>query len=169
MKKSAVILTAAALLSSTLFAQEQSGSANSAYVAAGIGLEAMPKNVDNGFGLSLKGGVELNQVLKNFGVEAELTTSLVAPEYSGGNKIDVFTLGVYTTYTIAIPNSPVSVRPKFGFILPNLADEINSRDVALSTGIAALLKVNEQIDGYIEYVNTSEMMNNYMVGVQVNF
>jgi len=166
MKKTAVILTAALLSSTALFAQEQT---NGLYVGAGIGLEAMPEHVDNGFGLSVKGGVALDQVLKNFGVEAELTTSLVAPEYNSGKNIDVLTLGAYATYTIVIPNAPVSVRPKFGVILPNLADEINSRDVALSTGVAGLLKVSDQLNAYIEYVNTSEMMNNYMIGVEVNF
>jgi hypothetical protein len=165
MKKSAVILTAA-LLSSALFAQEQR---NGVYLGAGLGLEAMPKHVDNGLGLSVKGGVALDQLLSHLGAEAELTTSLVAPEYSSDKNIDVFTLGVYATYTIDIPNSPVAVRPKFGVILPNLADEINSRDVALSTGVAGLLKLNDQLDAYVEYVNTSEMMNNYMVGVEVNF
>lgn len=167
MKKTAVILTAAVLSSTMLCAQEQPNSG--VYIGAGIGLEAMPKDVDNGMGLSVKGGVALDQLLKNMGVEAELTTSLVAPEYDNGKNIDVFTLGVYATYTIAIPNSPVSVRPKFGVILPNLADEINSRDVALSTGVAGLLKINKQLDAYVEYVNTSEMMNNYMIGVAVNF
>ena len=167
MKKIAVT-AAALLLSSSLFA-EQAQQKSGVYVAAGLGLEAMPKHVDNGMGLSLKGGVALDQLLKNMGLEAELTTSLVAPEYQGGAKIDVFTLGVYATYTIDIPNSPVAVRPKFGVILPNLADDINSRDVALSTGVAALLKFSNQFSGYVEYVNTSEMMNNYMVGLEVSF
>jgi hypothetical protein len=93
---------------------------------------------------------------------------LIAPEVND-NNIDVLTLGLYTTYTIAIPNSPVSVRPKFGVILPNLSDDLNSRDVALSTGVAGLFNLNEQIDIYAEYVNTSESMNNYMVGVEINF
>ncbi|MEJ2500667.1 MAG: outer membrane beta-barrel protein [Campylobacterales bacterium] len=165
MKKIASVATAL-LLSSSLFAQQQGS--NGIYVGVGLGLEAMPKHVDNGMGLALKGGVELDQLLKNFGLEAELSTSLIAPEVND-NNIDVLTLGLYTTYTIAIPNSPVSVRPKFGVILPNLSDDLNSRDVALSTGVAGLFNLNEQIDIYAEYVNTSESMNNYMVGVEINF
>jgi len=103
MKKIAVT-AAALLLTSSLYA-EQTQQISGVYVGAGLGLEAMPKHVDNGMGLSLKGGVALDQLLKNMGVEAELTTSLVAPEYQGGENIDVFTLGVYATYTIDIPNS----------------------------------------------------------------
>lgn len=166
MKKTASI-AAAFLLSSSLFAQQQGS--NGIYVGAGLGLEAMPKHVDNGMGLALKGGVELDQVLKNFGLEAELSTSLIAPEVNDHN-IDVLTLGAYATYTIHMPNSAFAVRPKFGFILPNLGDDdLNSRDIAVSSGLAALYSLNSQIDLYAEYVNTSEAMNNYVVGVEINF
>ncbi|UFS61693.1 porin family protein [Sulfurimonas sp. HSL-3221] len=162
-------IAAALLLTSSLYAQQQGS--NGFYVGAGIGLEAMPKHVDDGVGLAIKGGVELDNVLKNLGVEAELSTSLVAPEISNSNnKIDVTTLGVYATYTIDIPGSAFKVRPKFGLILPNLGDELHSRgDLAISGGIAGMYELNNQLDLYVEYVNTSEAMNNYMIGLAVNF
>jgi hypothetical protein len=165
MKKIAVIL-AAMLLSSPLLAQEQH---SDYYASAGIGVEAMPEDYDGGIGLSVKGGMKLDQVLPHFGAEAELTTSLVSPQNPAGNDINVFTLGAYATYTIVIPNSSVSVRPKFGLIFPNLSDDINSRDIAVSSGLAGLFKLNKQMDLYVEYVNASEYMNNYMVGLEVGF
>lgn len=164
MKKIAMFLTAA-LLSSTLMAQEQT---NGLYVGAGIGLEGMPKDYNDGMGLAVKGGIALDQLLKDLGAEAELTTSLIAPSYKG-KDINVFTLGLYATYTIEIPNAPFSFRPKFGLILPNLADETNSRDIAISSGLAGLYSPNGQIDIYVEYVNVSESVNNYMAGILLNF
>jgi len=161
MKKLSILALA---LSSALWAQ----SAQGLHIGAGVGLEAMPKGFDNGAGLSLRGGAELNQLLEYLGAEAELTTSLIAPKV-GGKKLNVFTMALYTNYTIAIPGSSVSVRPKFGVILPNLGDDIHSRGIALSTGIAALLKVNEQMSTFVEYTNASEWMNNYMIGVEIAF
>jgi len=164
--KKVLFSAAALLLSSSLFAQQGN---HGVYMGVGLGLEAMPKHVDNGLGLAVKGGIHLDEVLPHLGAEMELTTSLVAPEYKGGVDINVFTLGFYATYTIALPNTPIAIRPKFGFILPNLSDEINSRDFALSTGIAGVYTINRVFDAYVEYVNTSEAMNNYMVGFNINF
>ena len=167
MKK--IALTAATLaLASSLYAQAPQEE-NSFYVAAGLGLEAMPKDYDNGLGLSVKGGAILNELMHNFGVEAELTTSLISPEQPHGNDINVFTLGAYATYTIDIPNSAFAVRPKLGLIFPNLSDEINSYDIAVSSGVAALMKINKQMKAYIEYENESEAMNNYMIGLEMSF
>jgi hypothetical protein len=165
MKKITLAATAL-LLSCSLFAQQQQ--VNGMYVGIGLGLEAMPKDVDNGMGLSVKGGMKLDSVLKNFGAEAELTTSLLAPK-QGGSDINVLTLGAYATYTIDIPNTAFAVRPKFGFILPNLSDQLNSYDVAVSGGLGALYTLNKQLDLYAEYVNTSEAMSNYMIGLEINF
>jgi hypothetical protein len=167
--KKIVSIAAAVLLTSSAYAQQQGS--NGFYVGAGIGLEAMPKHVDDGVGLAIKGGLELDNVLNNLGVEAELSTSLISPEISNSNnKIDVTTFGVYATYTIDIPGSAFKVRPKFGLILPNLADELHSRgDVTISGGIAGMYELNNQLDLYVEYVNTSEAMNNYMIGLAVNF
>ena len=163
MKKIGIFLSSL-MLSSSLFAQ-----GNGVYMGVGFGIEAMPKEFDDGVGLALKAGVGLDQVLPHLGVEAELSTSLASPETPGGQKIDILTIGAYATYTIAIPGSPFSVRPKFGVILPNLSDDLHSRDVAISGGIAGVLEFNRQLDLYLEYVNTSETMNNYMLGLQVNF
>jgi len=164
--KKFVSVAAALLLSSSLFAN-QNGPAG-VYVGAGLGLEAMPKYFDNGLGLSIKGGASLDSVLNNFGVEAELTTSLIAPDIHGVDY-SVTTLGFYGTYTIHLPNSAFALRPKFGFILPNLNDEINSRDLAVSGGLAGLYTLNRQVDIYVEYVNASEMLSNYTIGVNFNF
>lgn len=164
--KKIISVAAALLLSSSLYAQQQGS--NGFYIGGGIGIEAMPKDFDNGIGLAIKGGVELDNVLKNLGVEAELSTSLASPEI-GNYDIDITTLGVYGTYTIQIPASAFKIRPKFGVILPNLADDINSRDMAISGGVAGMYTLNKQLDLYVEYVNTSETMNSYTFGMTVNF
>ncbi len=163
--KKVISVAAALLLSSSLYAQQGS---SGFYVGAGIGVEAMPKEFDNGVGLAIKGGLNLDSVLKNLGLEAELTTSLSSPEIANFS-IDITTLGIYGTYTIDLPNSAFKLRPKFGVILPNLADDINTRDLAISGGLAGMYELNSQLDLFVEYVNTSEAMNNYMFGVVVNF
>ena len=163
MKKIGIFMSSL-MLSSSLLAQ-----GNGVYMGVGLGIEAMPKAYDDGVGLALKGGVGLDRLLPHLGVEAELSSSLASPETPGGEKIDIVTGGLYATYTIAIPGSPFSVRPKFGLILPNLSDDIHSRDVAISGGIAGVLEFSRQLDLYLEYVNTSETMNNYVLGLQVNF
>jgi hypothetical protein len=164
--KKILSVAAALLLSSSLYAQQQGS--NGFYLGGGIGLEAMPKDFDNGIGLTVKGGTTLDHVLRNLGVEAELSTSLVSPEINN-YKIDITTLGVYGTYTIHLPASAFKIRPKFGVIFPNLADDINSRDLAISGGLAGMYEMNRHLDLYFEYVNTSEMMNSYTFGLTVDF
>lgn len=164
MKKFVFSVLVAGLLSVGAFAQEKSG----LYVGAGLGLEAVVKDADNGFGLALKGGIKLDQLLKNLGAEVELGKSLSDPKIGPAN-IDVLTLAGYVTYDIKFGNSPISARPKFGVVLPNLGDEIHSRDFALSTGIAGVLKINNDLNAYLDYTNVSEFMNTYTVGVEFSF
>lgn len=166
MKRSLKMMGASLILATSMFAQQQSG----LYVGAGLGVEAAPKDFDSGLGLALKGGIHLDQVLANLGAEVELNKSLSDPSF-GPVKIDVLTLAGYMTYTIKFPNSPLSVRPKFGVILPNLGDSksVNSRDFGLSTGIAGVLQINKNLNAYLDYTNMGEVINNYSVGVEFNF
>lgn len=153
-------------VSSSAIAKNQ----NHWYVGTGIGVLATVKDATSGLGLALKGGVTLDSVLPNLGAEVEFNKSLVNPEY-GSIQEDVATLAGYFTYNIALGNSPISVRPKFGVILPNLGDaqSVNSRNLGFSTGVAGVLTINKNLNAYLDYTNLGEKINNYSVGVEFHF
>jgi len=140
------------------------------YIGSGVGVLATPKGTDAGVGIAIKGGLYLDQILDNLGAEMELNFSVKNPEVNA-SKIAIITFGTYLTYDIKFKNSPISVRPKFGFVLPNLGDSnsVNSRNFALSSGIAAVLKIDDDLNVYIDYTNLGESVNNYSAGVEFRF
>ena len=169
--KKTVTLLSSLLLASALYGVEKKSEFSNVYVGAGLSVEAVPKGADShGTGLVLKAGTQLPQLLKHLGAEVELTTSLIDPEW-GNKDINVITLAGYMTYDIRFPSSPVFVRPRAGFILPNLgnSDSVNSRDFGISTGLACLIELNEQMNAYVDYTNLGENINNYTAGVELKF
>ncbi|MEA3373680.1 MAG: outer membrane beta-barrel protein [Campylobacterota bacterium] len=160
------------LLTSSLINAEESNELSGFYVGAGLAIHAVPNDWDdNGLGLVLKGGAALPQVLNNLGMEVELTTSLSDPETHNGHDVSILTLAGYMTYNIRFPDSHIFVRPRAGFILPNLGDtkSVNSRNFGISTGIAAVVELNKQMNVYGDYTNLGENINNYTVGVELKF
>ena len=169
--KKTIMLMASLLLATTLYATEKKSELSNVYIGVGLAVEAVPKGADDhGIGLVLRVGAPLPQLLKNLGAEVELTTSLVDPEW-GKKDINIITLAGYVTYDIRFPDSPLFVHPRAGFILPNLgnSDSVNSRDLGISTGLACLVELNEQMNAYIDYTNLGENINNYTAGVELKF
>lgn len=154
-------LVGMALLSSLCMAQE-------AHVGAGLGILAVPDGADAGIGLTLKGGVALDSVLQGMGLQVELNKSLIDPEYGPFDQ-DVTTLGAYTTYEIPLPNSQMALRPRFGVILPNLGDDVDSRDFILSSGFGAIYKVDAKMNLYVDYTVLGDSVNNYSAGLEIKF
>jgi len=139
------------------------------YVGAGLGIMATSKSGDAGLGLGLRAGVELDNVLKGFGIQAELNKSLSHPETANNKDINVMTLATYATFDIEIPNSKVTLRPRIGAILPNLKNDIDSRDFILSSGFGMTYKIQNNVRLYADYTVLGEGISNYSAGVEIKF
>jgi hypothetical protein len=170
MKKLLLAFVATIALTSGASAAAQGSDKIGIYAGVGMGIEVPPKDWDVGVGLVLKGGYHLDMLLKNFSVEAELGKSIVDPERPGSNNdINVLTLGAYAAYNIEIPNSPFVVRPRFGFVVPNLGDDIHSYDVSVSSGVAGLVEVTDFLDIFVDYTLVSETISTFSGGVEFKF
>ena len=168
MKKLTTALLTAGLLSSSAMAAEVGF-----YAGGGLAFEAVPdyKDLKMGLGLVLRGGMTLDSVLENFAIEGEVTKSIVDPKYDyrGGNdKINVNTLAAYAVYRIPVADK-FYVKPRFGIVVPNLGDEINSRDVTFSSGVGAGYTVMQHLDVYVDYTVLGEFVTNYGAGVEYHF
>lgn len=142
------------------------------YAGAGLSVMATDDNGDAGLGLSLRAGAALDNTLKGFGIQIELNKSLTDPERNNNarnNDIDVMTLATYATFDIAIPNSKVTLRPKIGAILPNLNDDIDSRDLILSSGFGMTYTVENNVRLYADYTVLGQSISNYSAGVEIKF
>lgn len=144
------------------------------YAGAGLGVMATDDHGDAGLGLSLRAGAALDSVLKGLGIQFELNKSLSDPEHNYNNNfrdndIEVLTLGTYATFDIAIPNTKATLRPKIGVILPNLDDNIDSRDVILSSGFGMTYAIDSSVRLYADYTVLGEAISNYSAGLEFKF
>jgi len=166
MKKTLLALT---LLASASFAQD-GASTTGVYLGAGAGIMTInDKKGDSGLGMSLRGGLALDDVLKGFGVQVEINNSLIDPETRNNVDIEVMTTALYTTYDISIPNSAVTLRPKIGAILPNMKDDIDSRDLILSSGFGMTYGLRSDLRLYADYTVLGSGVNHYSAGLEVKF
>ena len=166
MKKMILVLVALGLLSSSAFASMK----DSIYVGGGLGLMAVPDYGDAGIGLALRGGIDLDDVMPNLGAQVEIQKSIIDPDY-GNWDTNILTLAAYATYNIEIPSSDITVRPKFGFIFPNLGDDnsVNSRNYGFSSGFDVTYPIQDNLKVYGGYINLGEMVNTYSVGAEFHF
>ena len=169
MKTLAKTLLATAMIANTVMAAEVGF-----YGGGGLAFEAVPKydNLKMGLGVVLRGGMTLDFVLENFGVEAEITKSVIDPKFDygfGSEKLNVTTLATYAVYRIPITDK-IYVKPRFGIIFPNLGDDfVNSRDVTFSSGIGGGFTVMNHLDVYVDYTVIGEGITNYAAGVEYHF
>jgi len=139
------------------------------YAGVGLGIMATDDKGDAGIGVSLKAGLSLEDTLKGLGLQVELNKSLSDPENRNNNDIDVLTMAVYTTFDIEIPNSKVTLRPRIGMILPNMKDDIDSRDVILSSGFGMMYALEDNLRLYADYTVLGESISNYSAGLEIKF
>jgi len=137
------------------------------YAGGGIALEMVPKDVDMGAALVIRGGMTLDSVFENFAVEAELSKSIVDPKYVS-IKQNVTTFATYAVYRIDI-NEKIYVKPRFGLALPNVGDDTNSRNIAFSAGVGGAYTVMDHMDVYVDYTIISEGISNFGGGVEWHF
>jgi len=157
------------LMLSTISYAKDAAADQGLYVGTGLGIMATNKNADAGLGLGLRGGFELDNVLKGLGIQVELNKSLSHPETNSGKDVDVMTLATYAAFDIPIPNSKMTLRPRIGVILPNLQDDIDSRDFILSSGFAVTYTLQKNLRLYADYTVLGEGISNYSAGVEIKF
>ncbi|MBU0720679.1 porin family protein [bacterium] len=169
MKKIILSLCMFALTASGVFAEDN----RTSYLGVGLGIMAVPDydGTRSGIGLNLKGGVALDEVLQNLGVELELQNSIIDPELGRSRDVDVLSLGVYGTYDIKIPSTDMALRPRFGIILPNLGDEksVNTRNYGFSSGLDVTFRISQEMKVYAGYTNLGENINSYLAGIEFHF
>jgi len=159
------IILSSILLTSSLLAVELSDS----YVGGGLGFLATNSDGTNGLGVNLRVGAKIKEVpIEGFGVQTELVKSIIEPK-SYGLQTNVLTMAAYTTYDIAVADTDVVLRPKIGLILPNAADDIDSRDVILSSGFGAKYAYTKEIDITADYTVLGERVSLYTLGVEYKF
>lgn len=158
-----------AVLASVSYAQGAASTDQGLYAGAGFGMMQTIKEGDAGLGLSLRAGKGLDSVLKGLGIQFELNRSFADPETRSGRDIDVTTFATYATFDIDIPRSKVTLRPKIGLILPNLRDDINSRNLGFSSGFGMTYTLEQNVRLYVDYTVLAELVNNYTVGFEVKF
>ncbi|WP_345977227.1 porin family protein [Sulfurimonas sp. HSL3-7] len=168
MKKLTTALLTAGLLSSAAVAAEVGF-----YAGGGLAFEAVPdyKDLKMGLGVVVRGGMTLDSVLEHFAIEGEVTKSIVDPKYDLPGKdvkFNVNTLAAYAVYRIPVADK-FYVKPRFGIIIPNLGDDINSRDVTFSSGIGGGYTVMPHLDVYVDYTVLGEFVTNYGAGVEYHF
>lgn len=166
MKKIILVLFVLGLFANSAMA----GMKESIYVGGGLSYMAVPDYGDAGIGLSIKAGIDLDGVLENFGAQIEIQKSIMDPEY-GNIDVNILTLAGYATYNIVIPSTKICVRPRFGFILPNLGDDesVNSRNYGFSSGLDVTYKIASNLKVYGGFTNLGEAVNTYIIGAEFHF
>lgn len=140
------------------------------YAGGGLAYEAVPdvSGTEAGMGVVLRGGINLGDVLKNFAAEAEITKSLIDPEF-GNRDQDILTMAAYAVYNINI-GEKFYVKPRFGVVFPNLGDDVvNSRDVTFSSSIGGGYRIIESMNMYVDYTVLGEGITNYGAGIEYRF
>ena len=166
MKKIILML---AILASVSNAQAAEPADQGLYAGAGFGVMQTIKDGDAGLGLSLRAGKQLDSVLKGLGIQLELNRSFADPETPSGRDIEATTFATYATFDIYIPDSEVTLRPKIGAILPNLRDDIDSRNLRLSSGFGMTYNIENNVRLFADYTILAEAINNYTVGLEIKF
>jgi len=169
MKTTLKVLLTLLILSSASAAADTTKQDQDLYGGAGLGVMATDDNGEAGIGLSLRAGVGLDHVLNGLGIQVELNKSLSDPENRNDRDIDVMTIATYATFDIHIPKSKMTLRPKIGAILPNLKDDIDSRNLILSSGFGITYAIENNVLLYADYVVLGEAISNYSVGVEIKF
>ena len=140
------------------------------YAGGGFAYEAVPDThgTSAGMGVVLRGGINLDNVLKNFAAEAEMTRSVIDPEFGNVDQ-DILTMAAYAVYSIDI-GEKFYVKPRFGLIFPNLGDNVvNSRNVTFSSGIGGGYRIIDSMNMYVDYTILGEGITNYGAGIEYHF
>ena len=145
---------------------------NPGYLGGGVAVQSAVGH-DDGLGVSLKGGVELDRVSPGFAVEGELSRSLFDPERDrgGGGDTSFTTLGGYAAYSVPLPDRRLSIRGRLGLVWEEInPDGAGSDDeLHISWGAGGEYRLSSELSSYVEYTRIEADMGQLTGGVLYHF
>ncbi|SCY03874.1 porin family protein [Thiohalorhabdus denitrificans] len=146
------------------------GAENPVYFGGGVGIQSATGH-DDGLGIAAKAGAQLDGVTPGFGVEGELTTSLMDPEGANGVDTSFTTLGGYATYMVPLPNRRVSLKARLGLAWVDADPEVggSDSDVWVSWGLGGQYRISSQLSAFLEHTRYDSDFDQLTGGVLVHF
>jgi hypothetical protein len=149
---------------------------NPVYVGGGAVVQSAT-NHDDGLGVSLKGGVKLDQVSPGFAIEGEFTRSLFDPERdnfrgsSSGDDTSFTTLGGYAAYSVPFPDRRIAVRGRLGLVWEQIDPEGSGSDdeLHISWGAGGEYRLSSELTTFLEYTRIESDLSQLTGGVLVHF
>lgn len=143
---------------------------NPVYIGAGAAVQTIHQGDDGIAGL-FRFGAKMDEALPGFGVEGEITRSLVDPETGGGNGITYTTFGGYAVYSAPLPDRRVSLRGRLGLVWVDADPERGSSDsdMEISWGFGAEYRVSSEVSVFADYTRMAPSLGHLNLGVQANF
>lgn len=143
------------------------------YMGGGAAVQSVTGH-DDGIAAVLRMGAHLDAAGTGtgFGVEGELTRSLIDPERGGnGRDVTITTFGGYATYTVPLPNQRVSLRTRLGLLWEELDPEGpgDDTDMQISWGLGGQYRVSGGLSAFVDYTRIESDVGNLAGGVLVSF
>ena len=144
---------------------------NPLYMGGGLAIQSVT-NHDDGLAGVFRFGAQLDEVTPGFGVEGEVTRSLIDPE-SGrfGRDVTITTLGGYATYSLPFPNRRVSLKARLGMLWEEFDPEGPGDDTELevSWGLGGEFRISNGLSAFLDYTRIEADVDHLTGGVQVHF
>jgi hypothetical protein len=140
------------------------------YIGAGAAVQTIHAGDDGIAGL-FRFGAKLDEALPGFGLEGEITRSLVDPERGNGNGVTYTTFGGYAVYTAPLPDRRVSLRGRLGTTWVDADRERGDGDseMEISWGFGAEYRVSSEASVFADYTRMAPSLGHLNLGVQANF
>jgi hypothetical protein len=164
------ILAGAALLLAAV-AGPAHAAENPVYMGAGLGVQSVT-NADDGITALFRVGAQLDEVTPGFGVEGEITHSLIDPEIGPNDReVTITTLGGYGVYTVPFPNRRVSLRARLGLLWEEFDPEGRGSDdeLEISWGLGGEYRISSTLSAFVDYTRIEADVDHLAGGVQVHF
>ncbi len=143
---------------------------NPVYLGAGAAVQSVTGG-DDGLAAVVKGGALLDQLAPGFGVEGELTRSLIDPEVGRGRDVTFTTLGGYLVYTVPFPGRRASLRSRLGLVWEEIDPEggEDEDELEISWGIGGEYRITHELSAFVEHTRIESDLDQLSGGVLVRF
>jgi len=159
-----------AVLASALLAGPAQAAEKPVYLGGGVAVQSVPGGEDGLAGV-FRGGAKLDEVLPGFGMEGEITRSLVDPEAGRGRDFTFTSFAGYGVYTAPLPNRRVALRGRLGLALVDEDPEGGSSDsdLEVSWGLGGELRITSEVSAFVDYTRLSSSLDHLTVGALAHF
>lgn len=160
-----------AVLAGMLATAPAAAAQNPMYMGGGIAIQSVT-NADDGVAGVFRVGAKLDEMTGGFGVEGEITHSLIDPQVGPNDRdLTITTLGGYGVYTVPLPNQRVSLRGRLGLVWEELDPEGGGSDteMELSWGLGGEYRHSSTLSSFVEYTRIESDVSHLSAGVQVHF